>query len=76
MKLTAAERNELSAVFAAFVRDRREQYKPSSGTYHAFVLLEEAISDGEVFARFQRGELDDLLKLTYAGRRAVQGASE
>lgn len=53
----------------AFVLDRMEQYKPSSGTYHALALVAEALARGDHLEAFRHGELDDLAERVRNMRR-------
>lgn len=52
-------RRDLSA--AAYVRDRAEQYKVSSGSHVALIEVAIALENEEHFAAFKAGELDDLI---------------
>lgn len=47
-------------VFVAWLLDRREQYKPSSGTYAAFDELVKLAADNAPIEAWKHGELDDL----------------
>ena len=46
----------------AWVWDRREQYKPSSGTYEALSQLLRGLAHGDHVEAWKHGELDDLKK--------------
>lgn len=46
----------------AWVWDRREQYKPSSGTYEALSQLIAGLAHGNHVEAWKHGELDDLKK--------------
>jgi len=49
------------AIVAAFIRDRAEQYDPSSGYHEALSRLAAKIACGEHRKAYAHGELDDLL---------------
>ena len=57
-----AEMERRDAVVVAFIKDRREQYVPSSGSYDALCELVARFERGEHREAFEHGELDDLLE--------------
>lgn len=61
-------------VAAAYVWDRREQYKPSSGTYEGLSQIIAGLCRGDHVEAWKRGELDDLKKNIdrVAGRKEGQ----
>lgn len=54
-------RDDFRRILKAWLFDRAEQYKNSSGTRAAFdVLLDAVERDGQPFAAYDHGELDDV----------------
>ena len=49
-------------VVAAYVRDRQDQYVPSSGIYDALGELAAKLQAGEHVEAYRHGELDDLIR--------------
>jgi hypothetical protein len=54
-------RAEACRIFRAWLFDRAEQYEDSSGIRSAFDELMQRVRDGEPFAAYDHGELDDIL---------------
>jgi hypothetical protein len=61
MTIKLEEREMASAIVAAYLRDRAEQYVPSSGICYALHDVAAKVAAGEAFAAYDAGELDDLM---------------
>lgn len=69
----ADSERKVNAIFAAWLRDRAEQYSNDSCCRCVFDELLTKLDQGEPWEAYRHGELDDLMKLPCI--RAVAGES-
>lgn len=68
-----AELKQRDAITVAFIRDYRDQYLRSNGSYAALHSLAELFEAGEHLEAFNHGELDDLVPVVLRTREGSKG---